>query len=283
MIRLLVADDQNLIRHALQVYLETEKDLEVVGSAQDGKTTLEQIEALNPDVVLLDIEMPGMNGLNTTQIICQKFPKTKVLVLSSHDEEYYINQALKMGAKGYLLKNTAAEDLAQVIRSVHKGYFQLGPGLSEKLVGKFTNLENITEIEALLNDKIETHCQQIQKTIHTKITLDFQEIQDKIDDKIEEKNYNMMTEVASQMQRFQAVIKSEIASSDRDLTNQEILEQHKGLKAQILTVRGYYKELDKKVERMRTALTITVVIILTIMILTLLYVYSATNATPGIT
>ena len=260
MIRLLVADDQNLIRHALQVYLETEKDLEVVGSAHDGKTTLEQIELLNPDVVLLDIEMPGMNGLNTTQIIRQKFPETKVLVLSSHDDEYYINQALKMGANGYLLKNTAAEDLAEVIRSVHKGYFQLGPGLSAKLVSN-TSLESNLEIEALVKEKIEIY---------------FQEIQDKIYHKIEENNYNVLTEVAEQMQRLKMGIKNDIINSDRSLNEQEILEQQKGIKAQVLTIRGYYKEIGKKVDRMQTALTITVVTVITFLILTFLYVYNAT-------
>ena len=279
MIRLLVADDQNLIRHALQVYLETEKDLEVVGSAHNGQTTIEQIEALNPDVVLLDIEMPGMNGLNTTQIICHKFPKTKVLVLSSHDDEYYVNQALKMGAKGYLLKNTAAEDLANVIRSVHKGYFQLGPGLSEKLAGSLTNLENNPELDAYLKDKIETHFQEIQKKINNNIEIHFQEIQDEIGNKAEENNYKVMNEVTSQMKRLQTKIKDEIINSDRSLDYQELVDQQKGLKAQILTIRGYSKDLEKKVAQIRTALSVTIVTIITMIVLTLLYVY---NATAGI-
>ena len=269
MIRLLVADDQNLIRHALQVYLETEKDLEVVGSAQDGKTTLEQIEALSPDVVLLDIEMPGMNGLNTTQIICQKFPETKVLVLSSHDDEYYINQSLKMGAQGYLLKNTAAEDLANVIRSVHKGYFQLGPGLSKKLMGNFTSSESNAEINTAVKDKIEIYFEKIQKQIDDKIQIKWQEIQTEICNQTEENNYKVMNEVASRMKRFQTGIKNELINSARSLDYQEIL-----------AIRGYYKELGKKIDRIRTALSIAVVAILTIVILTLLYVY---NATAGIT
>ena len=274
MIRLLIADDQNLIRHALQVYLETEKDLEVVGNAHDGQTTLEQIELLKPNVVLLDIEMPGMDGLSTTQIICHNFPETKVLVLSSHDDEYYINQALKMGARGYLLKNTAAEDLAQVIRSVHKGYFQLGPGLSEKLAGKSNNLEDKAEIEKLLQDKIDRQFQEIQKKIET----NFQEIQKEFSSQTEENNYKVMSEIATQMQRFQVGIKNEVINSDQSLNHQEVLDQQKGLKAQILTIRGYYKELGKKVDRMRTALSIAVVALITMMVLTLLYVYNANAA-----
>ena len=260
MIRLLVADDQNLVRHALQVYLETEKDLEVVGSAKDGQTTLEQIEALAPDVVLLDIEMPGMNGLNTTQIICQRFPATKVLVLSSHDDEYYINQALQMGAKGYLLKNTAAEDLANVIRSVHKGYFQLGPGLSEKLVSKFQIAKNNPKTEEEIEEKFEFYLQELQKEMR---------------EKLEENSYNILTEVASQMQRFQGEVKKEInnnfQSLDSSFTNEELLEQQRGIKAQVLTVRGYYKELEKKVEGLRTALTTTIIVGIVLFALTLFY------------
>ena len=275
MIRLLIADDQNLIRHALQVYLEKEQDLEVVGDAYDGKTTIEQIEALKPDVVLLDIEMPGLDGLSTTQIICKNFPDTKVLLLSSHDDEYYINQSLKMGAKGYLLKDTAPEDLAQVIRSVHKGYFQLGPGLSEKLVGNSIDSKNQDKIEAILTDKIEAYWQEIQKKIDRKIELNFQEIQNEFSSQTEENNYKLMNEIATQMQRFQMGIKNEIINSDQSLDHQEVLEQQKGLKAQVMTIRGYCKELGNKFDRLRTALSITVVSLVTMMALTFLYVYNA--------
>jgi DNA-binding NarL/FixJ family response regulator len=145
MIRILVADDQNLIRQALQVYLETESDLKVVAHADDGLTALEKIEQLSPDVALIDLDMPGMDGLTTTKIIAQRFMNTKVLVFSSHDREDYINDAIQSGARGYLLKSTPADELANAIRYVNKGYFHLGPGLFEKLIVKFALTKPVTD------------------------------------------------------------------------------------------------------------------------------------------
>jgi HlyD family secretion protein len=119
----------------LQLSLEPELDLEIVGSAEDGQTALKEIEKRHPDVALIDIEMPGIDGLTITQMICQRFAGTKVLILSSYDKQQYINNALQSGAKGYLLKDTPSEEIANAIRSVYKGYVQLGPGLFEKCVG----------------------------------------------------------------------------------------------------------------------------------------------------
>lgn len=134
MIYVLVVDDQNLVRQALQMNLEAESDLEVVGTADNGVEALEKIESLNPDVVLLDIEMPGMDGFSTLQVISQRFQKVKVVVLSSHEEDEYFKQAVKAGAKGYLRKNTPVAELTTAIRYIYKGYSQFGPGLLEKLV-----------------------------------------------------------------------------------------------------------------------------------------------------
>jgi hemolysin D len=132
-IRILVVDDQNLIRQKLRLSIESQPDLKVVGVAGDGQSAIDQIETLRPDIALVDIEMPGMNGLTTTEIIARRFSGTKVLVLSSYDEEDYIKNALKVGAKGYLLKNTPTSEIVHAIRYVDKGYLQLGPGLFEKI------------------------------------------------------------------------------------------------------------------------------------------------------
>jgi hemolysin D len=132
-IRVLLVDDQKLVRQMLHLSLETELGIEVVGSADNGHTALELIPSLAPDIALVDIEMPGMDGLATTTAIRQRFPQTKVLVLSSHDQPEYVQKALVAGAQGYLIKSTPAEDLVQAIRLVHKGYVQFGPGLFEKL------------------------------------------------------------------------------------------------------------------------------------------------------
>ncbi|GET41699.1 response regulator [Microseira wollei] len=134
MIRLLLADDQSLICQGLKAMLTLEPDLQVVGTADNGETAIEQVAALQPDVVLMDVRMPVMDGREATRIICQQFPEVKVLVLSTFDDDQYITDSMRAGAKGYLLKDMPSEELAQAIRLVHRGYAQLGPGLLEKLI-----------------------------------------------------------------------------------------------------------------------------------------------------
>lgn len=141
MIRILLVDDQAILCQVLETWLEREADLEVVGSAHDSQTAIEQVEILKPDIVLLDIQMPGMDGIAATQIICQRFPNTKVIVLSGYDSDTYLSNAVRAGAKGYLLKNTAAEDLVNTIRSVQKGYSQMGPGLVDKMMAHVSSEE----------------------------------------------------------------------------------------------------------------------------------------------
>ncbi|NJN23323.1 MAG: response regulator transcription factor [Acaryochloridaceae cyanobacterium RL_2_7] len=132
MIRILLADDSITVRQKLQYMLEPEADFEVVGTADNGEKTVELVGSLKPDVALVDIEMPVLDGLGATQQISRRHPDVKVLILSSYGEEKYIDQALKVGARGYLLKNTPASELFHAIRFVQKGYLQLGPGLFEK-------------------------------------------------------------------------------------------------------------------------------------------------------
>ena len=146
-IRILLVDDQNLIREQLREYLEPEPDFVVVGGAEDGQTAIEQIELFHPDVVITDIEMPGMDGLMATRAIKERFAKIHILVFSSYDDEKYISKALQEGATGYLLKNTPAKEIVHAIRFVYKGYLQLGPGLFEKLEsGKTTKIQNEREL-----------------------------------------------------------------------------------------------------------------------------------------
>ena len=132
-IRVLIVDDQNSVRQRLKLLLEPEADLEVVGIAEDGAIALKQVESLQPEVVLIDLEMPEMNGVKATKIISKRFPDCRILVLSSHDTSEYIDRAMDAGAKGYLLKSTPAEELSNAIRSIYKGYSHLSPGLWEKI------------------------------------------------------------------------------------------------------------------------------------------------------
>lgn len=143
MIRLLLVDDQNLICQGLQAVLTQEPDLEVVGTAENGRVALELTISLQPDVVLMDIRMPIMTGIEATRLINEQFPDIKVLVLSTFDDDRDIAQSMRAGAKGYLLKDMPAPELAEAIRLVHRGYTQMAPGLMEKLVMKVPDLDKV--------------------------------------------------------------------------------------------------------------------------------------------
>ncbi|HEY9727585.1 MAG TPA: response regulator transcription factor [Chroococcales cyanobacterium] len=136
MIRVLLVDDQSLVRQGLKALLELEPDLQVVGEAENGQNAIALVETLQPDVVLMDIRMPVMDGVAATREIFRRFPDTKILVLTTFDDDEYVSEALRYGASGYLLKDTPSEELANAIRGVHKGYTQLGPGLIEKVMAK---------------------------------------------------------------------------------------------------------------------------------------------------
>src|SRR4028118_1331164 len=118
-IRLLLVDDQMIIRQGLKSLLEAKPDLEVAGEAENGEQAISQVKALQPDVVLMDVRMPIMDGVAATQLICRQFSKTKVLVLTTFDNDDYVSQAMRLGARGYLLKDTDSDDLAEAIRAVH--------------------------------------------------------------------------------------------------------------------------------------------------------------------
>lgn len=151
MIRLLLVDDQTLICQGLKAMLELEPDLQVLGTANNGETAIEQVGALQPDLVMMDVRMPMMDGRAATRIITQQFPDTKVLVLSTFDDDQYIADAMRAGARGYLLKDMPSEELAQAIRFVHRGYTQLGPGLLEKLIGSIPT-SNTTSLKSESSD-----------------------------------------------------------------------------------------------------------------------------------
>jgi DNA-binding NarL/FixJ family response regulator len=150
MIKILIVDDQKTVQEILKSYIEEVPDLKIVGFAEDGQMALEQVESLRPDVVLMDIDLPSIDGLTATRIICERFVDTRVIIFSVHDEDTYLNSALHVGAKGYLLKSTPPRELVNAIYSAYKGYFQLGPGLLERYLYKVDQAQsNTTEIEQL--------------------------------------------------------------------------------------------------------------------------------------
>jgi DNA-binding NarL/FixJ family response regulator/uncharacterized protein involved in exopolysaccharide biosynthesis len=134
MIRILLVDDQKTVRESLRSWLEPIADFEIVGTASDGHNAIEQVEILKPDIVLIDMEMPVLNGVETTAIICRKFIGVKVIILSMHDDNEYVAHALQAGATGYLLKNTPKKELIKAISFANLGYSQFAPGLIYKIV-----------------------------------------------------------------------------------------------------------------------------------------------------
>jgi len=135
-IRVLIVEDQPITRLGIQKLINLATDLEVVGLAENGREAIAQTRRLSPDVVLMDIQMPVMNGKAATRQIIKEFPGCKILMLTTFDNDQYIVEALKAGAKGYLLKDMDMDKLAQAIRMAHQGYSQMSPGVLEKFIGK---------------------------------------------------------------------------------------------------------------------------------------------------
>ena len=161
-IRISIADDSGVIREGLKVLLETDPSFDIVGMANNGKSAIELVETLKPDIILMDMEMPELNGISSTEIISDRFSDTKVLVFSSHAENSYITQSLEAGAKGYFLKDTSVEEITQGIKNVHKGFCQFSPGLLEnyishtaELKGSDSSLLSETESESMTSTEPE--------------------------------------------------------------------------------------------------------------------------------
>jgi RNA polymerase sigma factor (sigma-70 family) len=139
MIRILLVDDRMIIRQGLRSLLESQVDFQIVGEADNGKVAIAQVEQLydtpkQPDLILMDVRMPVMDGVAAIKKLSKQFSSIPVLVLSTFDDDEYITQAMQFGAKGYLLKDTAIEEIADAIRASIKGYTQLGPGLFQKFL-----------------------------------------------------------------------------------------------------------------------------------------------------
>jgi two-component system response regulator NreC len=136
-IRLVLADDHATIREALKLLLSVQPDLQVVGEAEDGQQAVDAAVALRPDVLLMDVSMPGMNGLQATAAVKQRAPSVKVLPLTRHAEESYLGELLRAGASGYALKQSSSAELVNAIRTVASGRPYLDPELNGGLLGLF--------------------------------------------------------------------------------------------------------------------------------------------------
>jgi len=135
-VRVLVVDDQQLIRDGIASMLDVQEGVSVVGTAKNGQDAIEQAATLTPDIILMDIHMPVMDGIAATEILRQQLSDCQVVMLTTFDDEAYIIRSLQAGACGYLLKDIPVSDLAQAIKLAHAGVYQLAPEIAGKLVNK---------------------------------------------------------------------------------------------------------------------------------------------------
>ena len=129
----LIVDDQKVVRARIEEVLSPQQNIKIVGTAKNGEKAIAQVDSLKPDVILIDIEMPGMDGIEVIKILSHQYPQLKILVISSHDKEDYVRQTIAKGADGYVLKHTSAADLISAIHAVHGGGSYLGEGLLKKV------------------------------------------------------------------------------------------------------------------------------------------------------
>jgi len=144
-IKVLLVDDQTLIRQGIRLLLEIEPDIQVVGQAADGRLALEQVEALHPDVVLMDVRMPEMDGLAATRLLSASHPEVKVIILTTFEDDETVFEGLKAGARGYLLKDISSEEMAQAVRKVAAGEALIQSRLTRKVLAEFSRLATATD------------------------------------------------------------------------------------------------------------------------------------------
>ena len=155
MIKVLIADDQDLIRESLKIVLDMNKDMEVVGLAEDGVKVLELIKKNLPDVILMDIRMPELDGVLCTKAVKEKYPDVKIIILTTFDDDEYVFYALKYGASGYLLKGCSVQELTDSIYTVMNGGSILNAGVITKVVKLFNQLAQANITMELDGRKIE--------------------------------------------------------------------------------------------------------------------------------
>ena len=135
--KVLLAEDHTIVRKGLRSLLDKETGIEVVGEAEDGREAIVKAKKLHPDIVVMDIAMPGLNGLEATRQIKKRFSDIKIIILTMHANEEYILQSLKAGASGYLVKKAAPAELISAINAVHKGHSFLSPSISRMVIDEY--------------------------------------------------------------------------------------------------------------------------------------------------
>jgi len=139
-IRVLLVDDQRLMREGLRILLELEPDLSIAGEAANGQEALNAYAQFEPDVVLMDVRMPGMDGVEATWRLRERWPSARVIILTTFDDDEYVFEGLRAGARGYLLKDVSGHDLAEAVRTVAAGGALIEPSVARKVVAEFARM-----------------------------------------------------------------------------------------------------------------------------------------------
>lgn len=183
MIKVLIADDQELIRQSLEIVLSTKEGIEVTGTAKDGREVIRCIRKEKPDVILMDVRMPEMDGVQCTEIIKENYPQIKIIILTTFDDDEFVFSALKHGASGYLLKGISMDDLEEAIKTVVQGGSMINPDVATKVVELFSkmaqsnfdmmidakNIEDLNETERKVTHLV--GCGMSNKEISGKLNL----------------------------------------------------------------------------------------------------------------
>ncbi|NJK55436.1 MAG: response regulator transcription factor [Pleurocapsa sp. SU_5_0] len=212
MITVLLVDDQTLLCEILKTWLDVEKDINVLGVAHNGREAIAKVEELQPDIVLMDIDMPQMDGLQATKIISQRFPKVRVIFLSGHDEDVYLGKSLRSGAKGYLLKNTRAEELVKKIRSVYTNV---------NLLESLQNSDSLIPLQVQVEELIETYRLKLEDLMATQnahyssnnlaqIEQKLEQRLDELEDKIDANQGNKFNQLENKNQSSWRSVRQEL-------------------------------------------------------------------------
>jgi DNA-binding NarL/FixJ family response regulator len=145
-IRVLLAEDHTLVRKGLRALLDEADEITVIAEASDGREAISKVDERNPDVILMDISMPTLSGLEATRQICEQIPEAKILILTVHSSAEYILQALRAGASGYLLKQAAPTDLIRAIKAVYRGEAFLSPTISRSVIQDYVEKTKLLEV-----------------------------------------------------------------------------------------------------------------------------------------
>jgi DNA-binding NarL/FixJ family response regulator len=154
-IRVLLVDDHAVVRAGTRQFLELDKNIQVVAEADNGIQATKLIDKFTPDVAVLDIQMPGMTGIEVTHWIRNHHPETGILILTAYDDDPYVLSALQAGANGYVMKTSPPEDVLQAVRDVCQGRSALAPAITQKLLSQITRTKNQPEVETLTDREME--------------------------------------------------------------------------------------------------------------------------------